>query len=132
MEENEIKLLQEIEKLRHELENEVNGHMHGRVYVQPSPYVYCQKAQKLVTLVKKLRDEYHADYDLVLDQHINSVYGKEIKYVEKKMTEQDENKVKESMIKANLQLDIIFNPVFQKVIEMKSFIVKHANGKEDN
>lgn len=115
MDDKELSLLQEIDDLHKKLLAEPNGQRIGKVPIEPCPHRYCQIVDKLVTKVRELRDVTQEDYALVLDQHIGSVLGREVKHVQLASSYKDKNQTVKLMQKANDVIDRHFYLIFQKI-----------------
>ena len=114
---NERKLLRDIDALHKELlqeplkSNNIGG---------PDCCIYCSNVENLITKIKTLQSDFNVNYaNNVLDQHINSVLGREIEHVRWNLSNQNKKVVIILMNKANNALDRLFNPIFQKIEELK-------------
>lgn len=121
MTDKEIQLLKEIDDLHQKLLQEPNGTWRGRVYLEPSSYAYVQNVKLLIDKVQTLRDDedIDADYANVLDQHINSYLGREVKYVEQNISNHNSKENAKWMNNANYHLNVLMTLVFQKINELK-------------
>ena len=117
MQENELSLLQEIKLLYTRLINEPNGRYQGKVYIEPSAYIYSENAKKLAHAVQKLRDDLCVDYIDALQQNINSWLGHEVNNVYPNSSNNIEEAIK-SMNKSNERMERLFYSVFRKIEEL--------------
>lgn len=115
MDDKELSLLQEIDDLHKKLLAEPNGHRIGKVPIEPCPDKYCKIVDELVAKVRELRDVTQEDYALVLDQHIGSVLGREVKRVQLASSYKDKNQTVKLMQKANDAIYRLFYLIFQKI-----------------
>ena len=117
MQENELSLLQEIKLLYTRLINEPNGRYQGKVYIEPSAYIYSENAKKLAHAVQKLRDDVCVDYVDAIPQNINSWLGHEVNNVYPNSSNNIEEAIK-SMNKSNERMERLFYSVFRKIEEL--------------
>lgn len=114
---SELELLQEIDTLHKTLLHEPLKPVN---YGGPDCCIYCSNVENLITKIKTLQSDFNVNYaNNVLDQHINSVLGREIEHVRWNLSNQNKKEVIILMNKANNALDRLFNPIFQKIEELK-------------
>ena len=117
MQKTELDLLQEIKLLYIKLTEEPKGQYKGKVYIEPSAYIYSENAQKLARAVQKLRDDVCVDYVDALQQNINSWLGHEVNNVYPNSSNNIEETVK-SMNKSNERMERLFYSVFREIEEL--------------
>lgn len=117
MQKNELDLLHEIKSLYKKLTEEPQGQYKGKVYIEPSAYIYSENAKKLAQAVKQLRDDVCVDYIDAIQQNINSWLGHEVNHVYPNSSNNIEEVVK-SMNNSNERMERLFYSVFRKIEEL--------------
>lgn len=120
MEEEELKLLNEIDLLHEKLVLEPGGTTFSSVFVPPSGYSYKKNASTLLEKVIKLKEDFNSEYIDILDiQHLEEVCKEEEVDHVLKATDGDKNKLSILMKKATGQIELELLSLFDKIKELK-------------
>ena len=120
MEEEELKLLNEIDLLHEKLVLEPGGTTFSKVSVPPSGYSYKKNAFTLLEKVIKLKEDFNSEYIDVLDiQHLEEVCKEEEVDRVSRAADGDKKKLCGLMKKATGQIELELLSLFDKLKELK-------------
>lgn len=128
MNEEEKKLLFEIDNIHTELTEEPSGKWTGRYMQEPCGYNYCRNAERLKEKVFKLHTEFKPDYlsEITLEEIVHT-FNKEVSFVDyhyklaikKNAAKKRNTEFLDSIYKANQQINLDLFSLFAKIKEVK-------------